>query len=132
MKSVILTLGLLGAFAILALGGTWWIDGQKHRQSISRLQRSASDPGFSAFATTQMGEIDATSQKAAVLLGLGVIAFGATLLTLRFAKIAASILMLIAVACIWLTPMSLIFSSPLMAAGALALLSRTRSTRSLL
>src|SRR5262245_10954423 len=126
MKIAVLILGILGSFAVLALGGIWLSDYQQHRQAIADLQQTAASWGGAQVISEQMNELERTVRAAYAMLILGALSLAASFLVFKFSKVSAVVLLMAVIVPAILVPKTLIFSFLLLIAAMLSFFVKNR------
>lgn len=124
MKVAALILGLVGSLAAVGLGSKWVTDYNKFESTIASLQQLSDQMG-GAMADS-LAEVKKLKNAGYALVGLGILAFLASILVFKLGKLSALVMGSAAVIPAILAPISLLAGSFLIIAAILALLAKPK------
>ena len=127
MKVAALILGLLGSLAAVGLGSKWVTDYNKYESTIASMQELSEQMGSGVLADS-LGEVKKLKNAGYALVGLGILAFLASVLVFKLGKLSGIIMWATAIVPAIFVPKSLVFTSLLLVAGLLALLAKSKTS----
>jgi len=125
MKIAVLILGILGSLASVALGGKWVSDANKYEKSIVALEQMATRMAPQA-RPPQLDELKRLVKAGWLMVGLGLVAFIASILVFKTPKISAILLLIAGIAPGLLAPKAFVGTLFLILAGILAFFAKPK------
>ncbi|MBI4411413.1 MAG: hypothetical protein HY541_02890 [Deltaproteobacteria bacterium] len=127
MKVAALILGLLGSLAAVGLGSKWVTDYNKYESTIASMQELSEQMGSGVLADS-LGEVKKLKNAGYALVGLGILAFLASVLVFKLGKLSGLVMLIAAIVPGVLAPQAFVATALLIVGGILALLAKSKTS----